>query len=135
MKKILTIVVLAIAAFAIAPAASAYSPEMKEFADLLNGQVAGEDGITVTYDGNNLIMNLPASYFDADEMAIFNDIDDLQSLAPIMTQTLSESMGSENVGYLAQLLALYDTNLVLRLHIGKTPKDIVLTPSALMGTN
>lgn len=130
MKRLLTIIVLAVMALVAVPSASAYSPEMKEFAELLN-QEASKEGLTASYDGKNIIINFPSSFFDEEERDAFSGLDDLQPFAPVMVQALSESMGADNLSMFAQLFEVYDTNMVVRINLGKGNKDIVLTPAML----
>lgn len=131
MKKILSIFILAVAAFIVAPQASAYSQEMAEFAQLLNANM--EDGSSATYDGNDIILSFPSSYFDGDELSMFSEMDDLQSFAPIMVLVLNESMGADNLNMFASLLAMYNTNLVIKLNLPGGSKTITLTPEILSG--
>ncbi|MCM1320113.1 MAG: hypothetical protein NC217_06985 [Muribaculaceae bacterium] len=133
MKKILSIILVAMAALIAAPQASAYSEEMAEFAQLLNEGMAGEDGVAATYNGRDIVIDFPASYFDADDVAMFADVDDMQIFAPLMIEVLNESMGADTLMMLGSLLDAYDTNLVIRMNLNSTTKTITLTPSMLMG--
>lgn len=132
MKRLLTIMALAIMALVAVPSASAYSPEMKEFAKLLN-QEASKEGMTASYDGKNIIINFPSSFFDEDEKSALRSMGDLQPFKPIMLEAISQSMGADNLEMIGQLFELNDTNMVVRINLGTTTRDIVLTPSDLRG--
>lgn len=134
MKRILSIVVLALAALVCVPEASAkYSPEMAELAKLMNNSLQGEgEGLTVDYDGNNIIINFPTSYFSEDEIDLLNGIDG-KDLKPIMVKQLQESLGEEMVQMFGTMFEMFDTNMVIRLKLGKTPTDIVMTSKDLLG--
>lgn len=131
MKKIVSILIMAVAALIAVPQASAYSEEMAEFAKLLNENT--QDGSSATYDGKDIIISFPASFFGEEEAAIFGTMEDLQPFAPVMVQVLNESMGAENVQLFGSLLGMYDTNLVIKLDLNGVTRKITLTPSLLMG--
>lgn len=131
MKKLFSIVlVFAAAVFAAAPA-SAYSSEMAELATLLNQEMQG-NGASVTYDGDNIIMAFPSSFFSPDEMEMLSGIDDMQMLAPMLKATMAESMGAETMAMFGTIFQQFDTNLVIRINLNGVKKDIVLTGSQLL---
>ena len=130
MKHIFAIAVVALMALFSAPEASAYSEEIAQLAEEMN-KVA-DDGTTVEYDGNNVIFNFPQSFFSDDEMAVFAEMDDLQPLAPLMVQTLSNSMDAEVFNMLGTVLEYFNTNMVMRFNVNSTVKDMVLTPQQLL---
>jgi len=133
MRRILSTIMLATLAIVAAPdAAAVYHPEMAEFSEMLNKEAAG-DGCTVSYDGTNIIMDFPSTFFSGDEADLFASMDDLQPLAPVMVQVLSQSMGADNVQTFGSLFEMYDTNLVMRLNLGSTTKEIIITPAQLLG--
>lgn len=132
MKRLFTILVIIAAALTIAPKASAYHEEMQEFANLLNDAALGE-GCAVSYDGDNIIISFPPSFFSEDDIALFSEIDDTQVLAPMMANVLSASMGADEIQIFASLLSMYDTNLLIRLYLGNSTSEILLTPSMLSG--
>lgn len=133
MRRILsTLMLAALALVAVPDAAAVYHPEMAELAEMLNKEAAS-NGSTVSYDGSNIIIDFKSNFLSKDEADIFASMDDLQPLVPIMVQTLNQSMGEENVHTFGTLFAQYDTNLIIRLNLGSTTKELTITPAQLLG--
>lgn len=126
MKRYLSIIMLAIAAFVAAPQVSAYNEQIAELAGLLN-TAAAENGISVDYDGTNIVMHFPSSTFSQDEVAMLSMVDDLQPLAPAMLSGIAQFLSEEDMQLFGTILSQNNTNLVVRLHLGDTTKDIVIT--------
>lgn len=90
------------------------------------------NGASVTYDGDNIIMAFPSSFFSPDEMEMLSGIDDMQMLAPMLKATMAESMGAETMAMFGTIFQQFDTNLVIRINLNGVKKDIVLTGSQLL---
>lgn len=105
---------------------------MEELAKMLNEQMAGED-TSVTYDGKNIIFEMPPSALSAEELEVLDSIDDTQFLAPTMLESITNELGPENTVMFGEIFSQFNTNLVMRFKTGKTPIDITLTPEMLLG--
>lgn len=114
--------------------ASAYSNEMAELAEMLD-QSIDDDGTSVTYDGDNIIVSFPASFFSDNEREMFAGMDSLQPLAPELKKYIVESTGAETIAMLGTIFMQFDTDLVVRLDTGGVTKDIVITGAQLLDSD
>lgn len=130
MKKVFSILLLLAASVVAIPSASAYSNEMNELATMMNEQIG--DGISVAYDGDNIIFTFPASFFSDEEKELFSGMDSLQPLAPQLKKSLAESMGEETLSMFGTVFSQFDTGMVVRVDLGGATKDIVFTGAQLL---
>lgn len=132
MRRLCSFLMVVALAIFLAPQTFCYSPEMEELAKMLNEQMAGED-TSVTYDGKNIIFEMPPSALSAEELEVLDSIDDTQFLAPTMLESITNELGPENTVMFGEIFSQFNTNLVMRFKTGKTPIDITLTPEMLLG--
>lgn len=130
MKKLFPILLLFVATVVATPTASAYSSEMSELANMMNEQIG--DGISVAYDGDNIIFSFPPSFFSDEEKELFSGMDSLQPLAPQLKKSLAESLGDETLVMFGTVLSQFDTDMIVRLDLGGGAKDIVFTGAQLL---
>lgn len=130
MKKIFSILLLLVASVVATPSALAYSSEMNELANMMNEQIG--DGVSVAYDGDNIIFSLPASFFSDEEKELFSSMDSLQPLAPQLKKSLAESLGDETLAMFGTVFSQFDTGMVVRVDFGGAAKDIVFTGAQLL---
>lgn len=126
MKKLFSLL-LVIAAVLSAPlSVSAYSDEMNQLARLLN-EAGSADGMSVSYDGNSLIFDIPSNIFSEEEAEMLGSCDDIQMFAPLLKESLVESMGADGATMLAALLIQFDTDMLVRIKLPSGVKTIRLT--------
>lgn len=134
MKRICAVAIMLMIVMTGAFSASAYSNEMAELAEMLD-QSIDDDGTSVTYDGDNIIVSFPASFFSDNEREMFAGMDSLQPLAPELKKYIVESTGAETIAMLGTIFMQFDTDLVVRLDTGGVTKDIVITGAQLLDSD
>lgn len=103
---------------------------MAELANIMNKQT--DEGISVSYDGDNVIFSIPGSFFSDEEKELFSGMDSLQPLAPQLKMSLAEAMGNDALVMLGTIFSQFDTGMVVRLDLGGTSKDILFTGAQLL---
>lgn len=139
MKKLIAITLMALAAIFAAPEAAAYSAQLEEFAKLMNTEVS-KQGMAITYDGRDLVCNVPASYMGQEAVDAFKVLDELdaESAAAFhkeLKKTLIESMVGEDpnsMNLMGELLKSGGANFVFLIQTGGKPLKFVVTPQELM---
>lgn len=115
MRKIITATILAIAAICAPINARAYSQEMEQLAQILNGQDTSIQ--KVEYDGENLIFTFSPSVFNQDDLEMLNEIDDIADFQAFMAEIMpgEKILDHETAQLLSQILSEYHTNMKFRL--------------------
>lgn len=116
MKKLIAICIAALMAMVSTPVANAYSEILADMAKEMNRE-AGADGVTVTYDGKDIIMTFPTTFMSANEREALKTAS-AENLDSILKPAILSQWNDDFKMTFGTMLAMGNADLVVRLNLG-----------------